>query len=87
MTIRNELIYDFDIGRPKIILGSNIAIIENVKRIILIEEDSITVGTGSYFVSITGKAFVIDEIWEGRMLIEGEIQEIQFYKAQSKNKD
>ncbi|MFR7990312.1 MAG: YabP/YqfC family sporulation protein [Anaerovoracaceae bacterium] len=63
------------------------AIIANVYRVVLISDTSVTVDTGRFFVTVRGSGFVIGEIWEGRMELEGEIQGIEFYKAlgQSEN--
>lgn len=53
----------------------------------MISDTSVTVDTGRFFVTVRGSGFVIGEIWEGRMELEGEIQGIEFYKAlgQSEN--
>lgn len=87
MKLINEITYDFDITGPKITASDKAAVIENVKQVTLISDTSVTVDTGRFFVAVTGRGFVISEIWEGRMELEGEITGIEFYKALGKNKD
>lgn len=80
----NELTFDFDLTGPKITASSNVAIIENVMKILLISDTSVVVDTGRFFVSLRGKKFVISEMWEGRMEIEGTIECIEFYQTLDK---
>ena len=87
MKLINEITFDFDVTGPKITASEKAAIIENVYRVVLISDTSVTLDTGRVFVTVRGSGFVIGEIWEGRMELEGEIQGIEFYKAlgQSEN--
>lgn len=87
MTIKNELIFDFDMTMPRILIGGNTAVIDNVKKIVMLSDHSITVDNGKSFTTITGDRFVIQEIQNGRMLIEGEIAGVEFYKTLLTDKD
>lgn len=81
MKLLNEITFDFDITGPKITASSHVAIIENVSKVILISDTSVTVDTGRFFVTVKGRDFVISEIWEGRMELEGTIEGIEFYQT------
>jgi len=81
MKLWTEITYDFDLIGPKITATDKVAIIENIKKVILISDASVTVDTGRFYVSVKGKDFSISEIWEGRMELEGEIEGIEFYKT------
>ena len=81
MKILNEISFDFDITGPKVTASARVAIIENVEKVILISDSSVTVDTGRFYVSVRGRNMVISEIWEGRMELEGEIEGIEFYKT------
>lgn len=81
MKLWTEIAYDFDLIGPKITATDKVAIIENIKKVILISDASVTVDTGRFYVSVKGKDFSIGEIWEGRMELEGKIEGIEFYKA------
>ncbi len=54
-------------------------------RVVLISDTSVTVDTGRFYVTVKGSRFVISEIWEGRMELEGKIEGIEFYKALGKD--
>ena len=53
----------------------------------MISETSLTVLCGKKHVTVTGSDFVIKEIFEGRLLIEGKIQGIEFFSSSNKDKD
>ncbi|MGN0657988.1 MAG: YabP/YqfC family sporulation protein, partial [Emergencia sp.] len=84
MKLINEFTYDFDITGPKITASGRAAVIENVRQVLLISDSSVTVDTGRFFVTVSGSGFVISEIWEGRMELEGNITGIEFYKTLGK---
>ena len=81
MKLWTEITYDFDLKGPKITATANVAIIENVTSVVLISDTSVTIDTGRFYVTVKGRNFVISEIWEGRMELEGDIDGIEFYKA------
>ena len=85
MKLINELTFDFDIKGPKIIASSKAAVIENAKGVVLISDQSVTVDTGRFYVTVKGRGFVISEIWEGRLELEGIIENIEFYQTQGEN--
>ena len=87
MRFKEELSYDMDFGRPRVITDERFATIENVKAIVMISETSLTVSAGKNFVTLTGSDFVIKEIFEGRLLIEGTIQRVEFFRTSDKDKD
>ena len=81
MKILNEMTFDFDIRGPKIIASARAAVIDNVTKVILISDESVTVDTGRFYVTVKGRNFVISEIWEGRLELEGNIEGIEFYQT------
>lgn len=87
MNLKEEMHYDMDFNRPKIIADEKMIIIENVSSIIMISGTSLTVSAGKRFVTVRGKDFVIKEIFEGRLLIEGAVQGIEFLRRSNGDKD
>lgn len=85
MKLINEFAFDFDITGPKISAGAGAAIIENIRKVVLISDTEVTVDTGRFFVTVRGSGLVIGEIWEGRMELEGKIRGIEFYKTLGKD--
>ena len=87
MKLLNEMTFDFDIRGPRIIASAKAAVIDNVRNIILISDESVTVDTGKFYVTVKGRDFVISEIWEGRLELEGTIEGIEFYQTLGKDPD
>jgi sporulation protein YqfC len=81
MKILNELSFDFDITGPKIIASAKVAVIENIKGVLMISDESVTVDTGRFYVTVKGRDFIISELWEGRLELEGTIEGIEFYQT------
>ena len=78
MNIKEELAYDFDFTRPKVIVTERIAVLENITAIVMISEKALTVRSGSRYTTVVGEDFVIKEIGEGRLIIEGKVQRVEF---------
>lgn len=87
MKLREEMSHDLDFRQPRVIVDDKLAVIENVNAIVMISQTSLTVSTGKKFVTVRGDGFVIKEIFEGRLMIEGAIQGIEFFRAPGKDKD
>lgn len=87
MSIKNEMIFDFGLSMPRVLIGGRTAVLDNVKKIVMISDNSITVDNGKSFTTINGKNFVIQEIRDGRVLVEGEIKGVEFYKSLFEDKD
>lgn len=82
-----EITSDFDFRQPRVIVTDRTASIENVKKIITLTETSVTVFTGKKYVTVSGGDFEIKQIFEGRLLIEGTIQGVEFFGAPDKGED
>ncbi len=78
MNIKEELAYDFDFTKPKVIATEKRAILENITAIVMISEKALTVRSGSRYTTVVGEDFVIKEIGEGRLIIEGKVQRVEF---------
>lgn len=79
--------YDLNFKEPKVIACDKFTVIENVESIVMISETSLTVSAGKKFVTVKGRDFLIKEIFEGRLLVEGAVQGIEFFDPQSQDKD
>ena len=77
MNIKEELAYDFDFTKPKVIATERRAILENITAIVMISEKALTVRSGSRYTTVVGEDFVIKEIGEGRLIIEGKVQRVE----------
>ncbi len=82
MNIKDELLFDFSINMPRLLVGGETGIIDNVKKIIFITESSIVVDHGSRFSAINGAQLRVKMIEEERMIIKGKITSVEFYSGQ-----
>lgn len=78
MRIIEEMAYDLDFTKTKVIVTERVAILENITAIVMISEKALTVRSGKRYTTVVGEDFVIKEICEGRLIIEGKIQRVEF---------
>ncbi len=79
MNVKDELLFDFSIKMPRLLVSGQTGIIDNVKKIVFITENSIIVDHGSRFSAISGDSLRVKMIEEERMIVTGEIQSVEFY--------
>ncbi|MGI6728034.1 MAG: YabP/YqfC family sporulation protein [Anaerovoracaceae bacterium] len=82
MIFKDELIFDFSINMPRILVGGKIGIIDNVKKIVLISENNVVVSCGTKHISISGKNLIVRQLSEERMLVSGDLNNIEFYGSE-----
>lgn len=85
MGIKDEFLFDFSINMPRVLVSGRTGILDNVKKIVLISEESIVVDCGSKYLSLTGSDLVVDQLEEQRMQVTGEIRKIEFYQGSGKD--
>ena len=78
MNIKEEMVNDLDFTMPRVIVTQRLTILENVTAIVMISEKALTVQSGRKYTTVVGEDFVIKEICEGRLIIEGKIQRVEF---------
>ncbi|MBN7772699.1 YabP/YqfC family sporulation protein [Clostridium aminobutyricum] len=81
MDIKNELIYDFSLNLPRVLVSGKTGILDNVKRIVMVSEKTIIIDNGQRFTALNGEGLTINRIEDERMLIVGEIKSIEFFGA------
>ena len=78
MRLLAEMEYDLDFRKPRVTAVENCVVLESVKEIVMVSESSVTVKNSQRYVTLTGNDFVLREISEGRMVVEGRIERIEF---------
>ena len=78
MNIKEEMVNDLDFTMPRVIVTQRMTILENVTAIVMISEKALTVRSGSRYTTVVGEDFVIKEIGEGRLIIEGKVHRVEF---------
>lgn len=81
MNLKEELMLDFSVNIPRIIVAGDLAIVDNVKRIVMMTENQIIVHNGSKYTSVEGDKLVIKELREERMYISGDLEQIRFFST------
>ena len=87
MSIKEELLFDFAVNMPRILVTGRTTVLDNVKKVMLLTDTEITVFNGQRYTSVTGHDFVITQLKDERMLVAGEVEEIRFFDASQKDKD
>ena len=80
-----EFSYDMDFNEPKIIIKDELCVVENVDSIVMIGENSLTLGTQTKYITLNYEDYLIKEIIDGRVLVEGKIQSVEILYASSKD--
>lgn len=87
MSIREELLFDFAVNMPRILVTGETTVLDNVKKVMMLTDTQIVVFNGQKYTSISGHGFVMTRLKEERMLVSGEVEEIRFFKALQEDKD
>ncbi|MCI8284757.1 MAG: hypothetical protein HFE90_05745 [Firmicutes bacterium] len=74
-----DLIEDFDISIARVLVSGDDAIIDNVKRIIIMSEENITIDYGKGQLSLYGNEMTVDSIYDGRICVNGSFSGIEFF--------
>lgn len=83
MSVKDELMLDFNINMPRVMVCGELGIVDNVKNVVLISEKSIVISGKKGYVSVNGDSLEIIEIDDERVQVTGEIRTVEFFKALS----
>ena len=78
MRLLEEVSYDLDFRKVRVICEEGLVIMENVQSIVKLTDSAVTVQNVSSYVTVSGENFLIREICEGRLAIEGKVQKVEF---------
>ena len=87
MSVREELLFDFAINMPRVLVSGETTVLDNVRKVMLLTDSEIVVFSGAKYTSLKGRGFVITQLKEGRMLVSGEVEEIRFFSSLQEDKD
>ena len=85
MTIKDDILFDFAVNMPRVLVSGRTAVLDNVRKLMLFTDSEIVVFNGQRYTSVTGEDFVVTELKEERMLVSGEVKEIRFFKTLQKD--
>ncbi|HWQ77636.1 MAG TPA: YabP/YqfC family sporulation protein [Anaerovoracaceae bacterium] len=81
MNVREELLFDFSINMPRVLISGKTGIFDNVKKIVFITENSVVIDHGDRFSAVSGEKLRVKLIDEERMIVTGEILSVEFYSG------
>jgi len=81
MDVKEELLYDFSIKMPRLLVSGKTAILDHVRKIVYITEQSIVVDHGSRLSAVNGEQLRVMLIEEERLIVTGEILSVEFYSG------
>lgn len=87
MSIREELLFDFAVNMPRVLVTGRTTVLDNVKKVMLLTDTQIIVFNGRKYTSVSGHDFVITQLKDERMLVAGEVEEIRFFKTPQEDKN
>lgn len=87
MSIREDLLFDFAVNIPRVLVAGKTTVLDNVKKVMILTDRQIVVFNGQKYTAVKGHDFVMTMLKEERMLVSGEVEEIRFFKALQEDKD
>ncbi|MEG1929904.1 MAG: hypothetical protein RR131_02075 [Anaerovorax sp.] len=79
MSLREEMLYDFELNLSRTLISGNLAIVDNVKKLVLVSETHIIADNGKEFTSVSGERLMVQELGEERLRIAGIIKKVELY--------
>lgn len=76
-----NIMEDFDIKAARVNISGSVAIVDNVKKVIIMSDTNITVDHSRCQVSLYGMNLNVEYIYDGRMRIKGKFAGIEFFSG------
>jgi len=80
VSVKDEMLFDFSVKMPRIMVSGNVAIIDYVNRVVSYSLDEIVLHTSKCYTKIMGKNLVLKEIRDERVLVSGDLESFEFLK-------
>lgn len=87
MSIKEELLFDFAVNMPRVLTAGRTTVLDHIKKVMLLTDCEIIVFNGHNYTAVRGTGLIITMLKDERMLVEGEVEEIRFFKALQEDKD
>lgn len=78
MDIEMDLLCDFSVNIPRVIVSGNYAILDNVNKILSFTDKGLVADTGLRFTSVNGENIRIKDLKDHRLIITGNIISVEF---------
>ncbi|MFA5527098.1 MAG: YabP/YqfC family sporulation protein [Peptostreptococcales bacterium] len=84
MAIDSDLMFDFSLNIPRIIISGKYAIIDNVKSIQSFTNQGIVIDTGKQYTVVNGENFILKNLNDDRIFLTGKIDSVEFFYGNKK---
>lgn len=79
MFIIDEMLYDFSVNLPRVLIGSKTGVLDHVKKLLIVTESNIVANCGSGHISVHGEKLTIRQLAEERIIVGGDIKTIELF--------
>lgn len=86
MGIKDELLYDFSLNMPRILISGKTGIVDNVKKLVMVSENNVVADCGAMFASVSGEELTVDLLDDKRMIVTGTIRNLEIYPGKKEEK-
>lgn len=81
MSVKEELLFDFAVNMPRVIVSGNMVIIDYVKRIVMYSPEKVILHNGKKYTWVEGRNLIIKELKDERVLITGDLEQLRFLET------
>ena len=79
--IWDEVIHDFGIKTPRVMIGGGFAVVDSVRKIYVLSENIVTLETSEGYVSILGEDISVRTLCDERIELTGEFSVVEFIRS------
>lgn len=84
--IVDEIVNDFGVKMPRVLISGKYAIVDSVKKIYVLSEDIVTLETSEGYISILGEALSVETLCDERIELKGDFSGVEFIRPQGTDK-
>ena len=82
----DEIVNDFGVKVPRILVSGNYAVVDSVKKIYVLSEDIVTLETSEGYLSVLGNGLSVETLCDERIELKGEFSGVEFIKPERTEK-
>ena len=84
--IVDEIVNDFGVKMPRVLISGKYAIVDSAKKIYVLSEDIVTLETSEGYISILGEALSVETLCDERIELKGDFSGVEFIRPQGTDK-
>ena len=79
LEIKDELLFDFEIIQPRVLVTDKLVIVDDVSRLIDFTDQTVVSASGKYlFTVISGEKLLIVSFQNSRLVCSGKVSRVEF---------